>query len=67
MNGEASMNIISSLYKLKHETSNLREKGLLNAEKGGWQRFFVSGEAGNFEVIGGRLLGYKIKAYSVRL
>lgn len=45
----------------------LAAQGLANTRDRGWQRFFVSGEAGNFEVIGGRLLGYKIKAYSVRL
>jgi glutamate racemase len=45
----------------------LLDKGLLNHGDRGWQRFFVSGDPMNFEVIGKRLLGYGIKAYRVLL
>ena len=55
----------SAQYTALAARETLQKKGLLNAEKGGWQRFFVSGEPSNFEQIGGRLLGYDIKAYRV--
>ena len=63
--GEQVALVNSAQYTALAAKETLREKGLLNAEKGGWQRFFVSGEPSNFEQIGGRLLGYDIKAYRV--
>jgi len=55
----------SALYTALAAKETLAEKDMLNHGVRGWQRFFVSGEPKNFEEIGNRLLGYKIKAYRV--
>lgn len=55
----------SALYTATSAKQLLADRNLFNTGERGWQRFFVSGDSGNFEQIGKKLLGYSIKAYRV--
>lgn len=63
--GEKVTLVNSALYTALAAKEILRDGGLLNNGDGGWQRYFVSGNPHNFEVIGKNLLGHAIKAYKV--
>ena len=65
--GEQVSLVSSAHYTALAAKDVLQNRGLLKAEGEGWQRFFVSGEPANFESIGGRLLGYDLKAHRVLL
>lgn len=63
--GESVALLNSAEYTARAAKTALQERGLLNPEGAGWQRFFVSGESSGFELIGARLLGYPVKVYRV--
>ena len=65
--GSEVAQVSSALYTTLAARDTLEAMDMLNPQAKGWQRYFVSGEARDFNEIAITLLGYELRSYQVRL